>query len=170
MSLGKSLVAPVILALAATQLSAAAYAETPEAMMAHCRERAHKVLNTRLPNIETKYEGQRTDGTHAVNGTARLDGRVETFQCSFGKGGNDIQRFVVNTPKDDPSQTVVSKPESDCLAAVANQVGNGDVSTISVKRGENQIKVQVRVPGAKAPWICEHDATKVTSVYYGAEG
>ena len=83
---------------------------------------------------------------------------------------NAASAKVVNTPKGDPSQTVVSKPESDCLAAVANQVGNGDVSTISVKRGENQIKVQVRVPGAKAPWICEHDATKVTSVYYGAEG
>ena len=49
--------------------------------------RAHEVLHTRLPNIETKYEGQRTDGTHAVNGTAFIRSRKETFQCSFDRAG-----------------------------------------------------------------------------------
>jgi hypothetical protein len=87
--------------------------------------------------------------------------------CSVTAEGK-VTGFV--TARSDASRAVVSKPESDCLAAVANQVGNGDVSTISVKRGENQITVQVRVPGAEAPWICEHNATKVTNVFYGSEG
>jgi hypothetical protein len=160
----------VVLGFVTIQPNSAAFAATPEEMMAHCRERAHKELKIRLPDIETKYEGQRTDGTHAVNGTASSNGRVQTFQCSFGKKGNKIRQFVVNKPQGNSSQSAVSKPESDCLAAVANEVKNGDVSTISVKRGENQIKVEVRVPGAEAPWICEHDSTKVTNVYYGAEG
>ena len=87
--------------------------------------------------------------------------------CSVTAEGK-VTGFV--TPRSEAAQAVVTKPESDCLAAVANQVGNGDVSTISVKHGENQITVQVRVPGAKAPWVCEHNATKVTNVYYSSEG
>ena len=65
-------------------------------MMAQCRARAGKALRTRLPDIDTKYEGQRTDGTHAVNGTASVDGRTRTFQCSFNRAGSRIIRFVVN--------------------------------------------------------------------------
>ena len=75
-----------------------AEARTPERMMQECRMRAHEVLHTRLPNIETKYEGQRTDGTHAVNGTAYIRRRKETFQCSFNRPGRRIVRFVVNQP------------------------------------------------------------------------
>lgn len=75
-----------------------AYAKTPEIMMQVCRNRAHEVLHVRLPDIETKYEGQRTDGTHAVNGTAWMRGRTETFQCSFDRPGRAIVQFVVNQP------------------------------------------------------------------------
>jgi hypothetical protein len=77
-----------------------AVAKTPEQMMAKCRDRAHSVLRTRLPDVETKYEGQRVDGTHAVNGTAYVDGRAETFQCSFNKAGSRIIQFIVNQPSD----------------------------------------------------------------------
>lgn len=73
-----------------------AQASTPAQMMQECRVRAHEVLHTRLPNIETKYEGQRTDGTHAVNGTAWIRGRSETFQCSFNRNGRRMIQFVVN--------------------------------------------------------------------------
>jgi len=75
-----------------------ALASTPEHMMAQCRNRAHNELRIRLPDIDTKYEGQRTDGTHAVNGTASVQGRNETFQCSFDRAGNRIVHFVVNRP------------------------------------------------------------------------
>jgi hypothetical protein len=76
------------------------YAKTPDIMMQVCRVRAHEVLHVRLPDIETKYEGQRTDGTHAVNGTAWMRGRTETFQCSFDRAGRIIVQFVVNQPVD----------------------------------------------------------------------
>lgn len=65
-------------------------------MMQKCRIHAGKAFQARLPDIETKYEGQRTDGTHAVNGTAIFRGRTETFQCSFDRAGQRIVRFVVN--------------------------------------------------------------------------
>jgi hypothetical protein len=88
-------------ALAAATLASfavVAEANTPARMMQECRIRAHEVLHTRLPDIETKYEGQRTDGTHAVNGTAWIRGRTETFQCSFNPRGRRIIQFVVNQP------------------------------------------------------------------------
>lgn len=68
----------------------------PDTMMATCRDRAAHVFHTRQPNIETKYEGQRTDGSHAVNGTVFLRSVEETFQCSFDADGMRITQFVVN--------------------------------------------------------------------------
>ncbi|MCB1377303.1 MAG: hypothetical protein KDK89_02865 [Alphaproteobacteria bacterium] len=69
---------------------------SPADMMAACRIRAHEILRTKLGNIETKYEGQRTDGTHAVNGMAMINGIDETFQCSFNASGHKIVHFIVN--------------------------------------------------------------------------
>lgn len=161
----------ILLASACVLLpTSAAIAETPEEMMAHCRNRAHKQLNMRLPDIETKYEGQRTDGTHAVNGTARNDARTVTFQCSFNKRGRKIVDFVVNKPSAAPAKPMPSKAESDCLAAVAKEVSNGDVSTISVEMGETSTHVLVKVPGAQKPWRCDHDGRKVLRVMYMGEG
>jgi hypothetical protein len=81
---------------------AAAEAASPEYMMAKCRARAHELLRTRLPNIEVKYEGQRTDGTHAVNGSAHIGNLHEDFQCSFNRRGTRIVNFTVaHVGKDD---------------------------------------------------------------------
>jgi hypothetical protein len=81
--------------VSAFALSGAASAG-PREMMAKCRDRAHQIMRTRLPDIETKYEGQRVDGTHAVNGTAYINDGEETFQCSFDRRGRRIIRFIVN--------------------------------------------------------------------------
>jgi hypothetical protein len=47
---------------------------------------------------ESECEGQRTDKTHAVNGSVHVRGQRETFQCSFGPKGYRIERFIVNNP------------------------------------------------------------------------
>lgn len=105
-------VAMVMMPLLALCLPDLALAQTPGQMMQECRVRAGKAFHTRLPNIDTKYEGQRTDGTHAVNGTAIFSGRTETFQCSFNKRGTKIIRFVVNKKTAQPA-----KPAGDALVA-----------------------------------------------------
>jgi hypothetical protein len=74
----------------------ASYADATGVMMQQCRLRAHDAFKIRLPDIDTKYEGQRTDGTHAVNGTAYLKDGARTFQCSFDRAGKTITKFVVN--------------------------------------------------------------------------
>ena len=91
----------LVLALMPAAVTNPAGAATPGEMMALCRNRAHDVLKIRLPDIDTKYEGQRVDGTHAVNGTATASGKSTTFQCSFNKAGSGIIRFVVNKPQAD---------------------------------------------------------------------
>lgn len=68
----------------------------PDAMKSNCRDRAAHVFHTRQSNIDTKYEGQRSDGSHAVNGTVFLRNVEETFQCSFNDDGSRISQFVVN--------------------------------------------------------------------------
>ena len=98
MQFNKIVTSGILAAATLASFAAIAHANTPGRMMQECRIRAHEVLHTRLPNIETKYEGQRTDGTHAVNGTAWIRGRTETFQCSFNRRGQRIIQFIVNQP------------------------------------------------------------------------
>ena len=68
------------------------------------------------------------------------------------------------------SQPVVSDAESACLAAVANEVGVGDVSTISVDSSQAGTSVLVQVPGAQAPWNCVYQGGRVVDVWYMGEG
>jgi hypothetical protein len=82
--------------LVSASMTTEAAAQSPQRMMAECRSRASEALRVRLPNVETKYEGQRSDGTHAVNGTAYIRQQERTFQCSFNSSGQRIIRFVVN--------------------------------------------------------------------------
>lgn len=85
---------------------------------------------------------------------------------------------VVPSSPDTPSAggaNSVSAAESACLAAVANEVNEGDVSTINSRQGENSTVVLVRVPGAQAPWQCEYGyrggSSAVLRVFYtGSEG
>lgn len=73
-------------------------------MKADCRAHAAKALGVTdyEYGIEVKYEGQRVDKTHAVNGSAVVRGQTRTFQCSFAPDGRTIARFVVNAPDETP--------------------------------------------------------------------
>ena len=68
-----------------------------EHMLGKCRHYAATHLNVVESLLRVKYEGQRTDGTHAVNGDLGYDGSV-TFQCSFRKDGNKIAKFSSHSP------------------------------------------------------------------------
>jgi hypothetical protein len=75
-----------------------AYAANTSSMLSACKSRAANAYKTAPGNIVVKYEGQRTDGTHAVNGTYETAKLVNTFQCSFNRNGNQIVNFVKNPP------------------------------------------------------------------------
>jgi hypothetical protein len=120
-----------------------AIAASPAIMMAQCRARAGEVLRTRLPDIETKYEGQRVDGTHAVNGTAYRGGRAETFQCSFDRAGNRIVRFVVNQP-------VGAKPDTAQTTPLANVRAEIRTETVRFNPGRSRASIKGKIVGRES--------------------
>ena len=70
-----------------------AMAASPEYMMEDCGNNAQVFFQDFEARSETKYEGQRTDGTHAVNGTIYLETRSENFQCSYNAKGDTMVDF-----------------------------------------------------------------------------
>lgn len=69
-------------------------------MMSMCNTYAAHHLHVSTSDIaEVKYEGQRTDGTHAVNGSAT---NGQTFQCSFNKKGTKVVGWSHTAPQGCP--------------------------------------------------------------------
>lgn len=75
------------------------YAANTSKMLSTCKGLAAKEYNTKTSNIAVKYEGQRTNGTHAVNGTYDTSKVTYTFQCSFNRAGTQVVDFTKNPPK-----------------------------------------------------------------------
>ncbi|WP_156911891.1 hypothetical protein [Kaistia adipata] len=95
----------IVLAVAFATLAAVpapALAANQDHMITACRAYASKHLRINADIINVKYEGQRTDGTHAVNGSAETSPPM-TFQCSFNKAGTRIVRWVHDSPKGCPA-------------------------------------------------------------------
>jgi len=69
-----------------------------DTMLADRRARAAEKFGVSAGSVEVKYEGQRTDATHAINGSTTVHGRTETFQCSYDGSGRQLVNFVVSTP------------------------------------------------------------------------
>jgi hypothetical protein len=79
----------------------AAQAADVEHMLKQCKKYAAHHLNVLEGPLRVKYEGQRTDGTHAVNGDIGYNIGV-TFQCSFNSNGNKVVRFTSHSPEGCP--------------------------------------------------------------------
>jgi hypothetical protein len=70
-------------------------------MMSKCNTYAARHLGVSTSDIlDLKYEGQRTDGTHAVNGSAR---NGQTFQCSFNRAGTHVVHWTHSAPNGCPA-------------------------------------------------------------------
>ncbi|WOI57917.1 hypothetical protein [Palleronia sp. LCG004] len=86
---------------------------------------------------ETTYEGQRTDGTHAVNGQIYLENRLSDFQCSYNSAGDTMVRLYADGQSwpdiaragdspyfDDAVGSASEPPASDAAAEVQFERGN----------------------------------------------
>lgn len=70
-------------------------------MMSACNTYAARHLHVSTSEIASlSYEGQRTDGTHAVNGSAT---NGQTFQCSFNRNGTHIVSWYHSAPTKCPA-------------------------------------------------------------------
>jgi len=130
-------------------------------MLDKCRTRAASHLRVSADVINVKYEGQRTDGTYAVNGDTESN-PPRTFQCSFDATGTKIAEFIVNEPQANSgrnaspveSKGMPSKDEQACLQAVSIETNNGDVTLLRTETSEANNVVVIGVGPNRAPWRC----------------
>jgi hypothetical protein len=70
-------------------------------MLSSCNTYAAHHLHVSPSEIASlSYEGQRVDGTHAVNGSATSG---QTFQCSFDRTGTRVMNWYHSAPTDCPA-------------------------------------------------------------------
>ena len=82
---------PIALGIACAN---SAMAASPEYMMEDCKGSAQVYFQNYQALSEVKFEGQRADGIHAVNGTIHLKSRDEDFQCSYNTAGDTLVDFI----------------------------------------------------------------------------
>ena len=92
----KSRTARNVLAGLAIAASGPALAQSPDYMTEDCRIASQGFYQEFESRSETTYEGQRTDGTHAVNGTIYLENRASDFQCSYNSAGDTMVDFFAD--------------------------------------------------------------------------
>lgn len=82
-------------------LGVPAYAADQSSMMSACNTYAAHHLHLSTSDIATvKYEGQRTDGTHAINGQTTAG---QSFQCSFNSRGTKVVGWTHSAPRGCPA-------------------------------------------------------------------
>jgi hypothetical protein len=88
-------------ALAALGVAQTAEAADKAQMMSNCNTYAAHHLHVSTSDIASvSYEGQRADGTHAVNGNTSSG---QTFQCSFNRAGTRVVSWYHSAPSICPS-------------------------------------------------------------------
>ncbi|NEV60957.1 SH3 domain-containing protein [Thiorhodococcus minor] len=74
-------------------ITAPADARSTGAMLDACARVGKSFFREGQARTEMKYNGQRVDGTHAINGDIFLETRKESFACSFDRGGGRMVEF-----------------------------------------------------------------------------
>jgi hypothetical protein len=130
-------------------------------MLDKCRARASAAYKADRGMINVKYEGQRVDGTHAVNGSIEGRDSAATFLCFFNRSGSKIVKFTRVGPAASSAQqpaqrvdTVPSKDKQACLQAVKKQSQNPQVVVLGAESSEANNSVTIGVGPNRAPWRC----------------
>ena len=84
-----SFLSPILFGL----LSTAAYAQSSEWMIEDCGVATQSYFQEFAARAEMKYEGQRVDGTYAINGTIYLENMSDDIQCSYASDGETMVDF-----------------------------------------------------------------------------
>jgi hypothetical protein len=88
--------------------------------------------------------------------------------------GEEIDNYVVNTAGSSATADALARARSNCLTAVAKQVGvmSGSLKAIMAESAQSGIGVDVKVPNAPAPWFCFADrkGTVKEVRFKGSEG
>ncbi len=122
----------VAIAFVFVSISQPAQASDESQMMMSCNTYAAKHLGLSTSEIASvTYQGQRVDGTHAVNGETTLG---QTFQCSFNRAG----KRIVGWTHSGKGQTASVAPDETQMMVTCNTyaarhlgVSTSEIATLS---------------------------------------
>jgi hypothetical protein len=117
-------------------MTSIAYAQSrPSDMVSNCQFEAAKRFQSDVARTTAKYQGRRTDGTHAVNGTIRKGKRLSTFQCNFGRNGVRLLSFITNASQAQPRPP--QEPTTDTRRVRLSGNSNGTEISASLTPGSS---------------------------------
>lgn len=122
---------PHLLAFASMWAGNAALAADQSEMMATCNTYAARHLNVSTSDIATlSYQGQRVDGTHAVNGNTTSG---QTFQCSFNASGSHVVNWYHSGAANSAATAESSQMMASCNTYAARHLGvsTSDIANVS---------------------------------------
>lgn len=145
-------------------VSAPALAQSPDYMIEDCRNNGQIFYQDFDARTETKYEGQRVDGTHAVNGSIYLENRRSDFQCSYNRNGDMMVDFRADGQswpafvRGDGSPHMASQgsstpPASASAAEVKFPPGNYGTMLEGAVRGDEYFDYSLRAKGGQTLYL-----------------
>ncbi|WP_206171706.1 SH3 domain-containing protein [Thiorhodococcus mannitoliphagus] len=84
----------LIMLMCTLGITAPAGARSTGAMLDECARIGKSFFRDGQARTDMQYNGQRVDGTHAINGDIFLETRKASFACSFERGGRRMVEFV----------------------------------------------------------------------------
>jgi hypothetical protein len=127
-----------LLAGAVASIAGAGLAQSPDYMIEDCKLASQQFYQDFDARTEATYEGQRTDGTHAVNGTIYLETRSTYFSCSYNAKGDTLVEFFADQK---------SWPDFVRGAGSPHQAGGGGSSSSSSQKVTTE---RVRFPSGSS--------------------
>jgi len=83
----------VVIGFACGMQGSSAAAQSQEFMLNECSSTGQSYFRNFTARTDMQYNGQRVDGTHAINGRIFLETRSEDFACSYARDGRRMIQF-----------------------------------------------------------------------------
>lgn len=158
-------------AAAALMMVAPVHAADQSQMMSTCNTYAARHLGLTTSDIaDLSYQGQRVDGTHAVNGSTT---RGQTFQCSFNSAGTHVVSWYQSGEAHESNRADESQMMSACNSFAANRLGVSTSQIASVSYEGQRTDGSHAVNGSTSSgqtFQCSFNAagSKITHWYHSA--
>ena len=142
-----------------------AVAQSPEYMMQDCMNNGQIFYQDFGARTETSYQGQRVDGTHAVNGSIYLETRRSDFQCSYNRAGDRMVDFFADgkqwpafargegSPHVGASQGSSAAPASESAAEVRFPAGSYGMMLEGAVRGAEYFDYSLRATAGQTLYL-----------------
>lgn len=130
-----------------------ALAQSSDYMQEDCANLAQIFFQDFQAKTETSYEGQRTDGSHAVNGTIFLETHSEDLQCSYNGAGDTLIDFVAEGQswpafvRGDGSPHQSGQSTSSAAAGSSGHSAADDAADVKFAPGTSGITLQGAIRG-----------------------